>query len=183
MTYSDYSTNVVNVNYRSRHDKSIDLKSVHSLLPNNSKLCLKPLQLVIRDEKGGTIIFFSNGKLRIMGCIDELEATFLAYKYIMMIDDDCDFQPVYSQTMTVRVVTNMRINLSKFVHETSLAAAAPFLQYEPELFPAVLVKKFKPISVNVFSSGKIIMCGVRDIQQVHDIMQDLKASLEMCKLV
>ena len=148
MTYSDYSTNVINANYRSCHDKSVDLKRVHSLLPNNSKLFLKPAQLVIKDEKG-TIIFLSNGKLRIMGCIDELEATFLAYKYTMMLDDDCNFQPVYSQSMTVMVDTNMRINLSKFAHESKVAS--PFLQYEPELFPAILIKKFKPISANVFS--------------------------------
>ena len=175
---NDYSVNVINANFRSSHDKPIDLKNVHLLLPNISKLHIKPSQLVIKDEKG-TIVFFSNGKMRIMGCIDELDATFLAYKYTMMLDDDCNFQPVYSQSMTIRVVYNVRINLNKFARESTTLP----LQYEPELFPAVLLKKYKPISVNVFSSGKIIMCGVRDIQQVDDIMQDLKSDLEMCKFI
>lgn len=175
---NDYSVNVINPNFRSSHDKPIDLKNVHLLLPNISKLHIKPSQLVIKDEKG-TIVFFSNGKMRIMGCIDELDATFLAYKYTMMLDDDCNFQPVYSQSMTIRVVYNVRINLNKFARESTTLP----LQYEPELFPAVLLKKYKPISVNVFSSGKIIMCGVRDIQQVDDIMQDLKSDLEMCKFI
>lgn len=175
---NDYSVNVINANFRSSHDKPIDLKNVHLLLPNISKLHIKPSQLVIKDEKG-TIVFFSNGKMRIMGCIDELDATFLAYKYTMMLDDDCNFQPVYSQSMSIRVVYNVRINLNKFARESTTLP----LQYEPELFPAVLLKKYKPISVNVFSSGKIIMCGVRDIQQVDDIMQDLKSDLEMCKFI
>jgi TATA-box binding protein (TBP) (component of TFIID and TFIIIB) len=101
----------------------------------------------------------------------------------MMLDDDYNFQPVYLQSMTVRVTLKqegddeVKINLIKFAREcTSLP-----LQFEPELFPAVLLKKYKPISVNVFSSGKIIMCGVRDILQVDDIMQDIKSDLEMCK--
>ena len=175
---NDYSVNVINANFRSSHDKPIDLKNVHLLLPNISKLHIKPSQLVIKDEKG-TIVFFSNGKMRIMGCIDELDATFLAYKYTMMLDDDCNFQPVYSQSISIRVVYNVRINLNKFARESTTLP----LQYEPELFPAVLLKKYKPISVNVFSSGKIIMCGVRDIQQVDDIMQDLKSDLEMCKFI
>ena len=114
-----------------------------------------------------------------MGCIDELDATFLAYKYTMMLDDDFNFQPVYAQSMTVRVVYNQMINLPKFARECK---SLP-LQHEAELFPAVLIKKYKPISVNVFSSGKIIMCGVKDIQQVEDIMQDLLPDLDLCKLL
>ena len=175
---SDYSVNVINANYRSAHDKPVNLKKFHILLPKISKLHVKPSQLVIKDAKG-TVLFFSNGKMRIMGCIDELEATFLAYKYTSMLDDDDNFQPVYSQSMTVRVVFNSKINLIKFVRESKILP----LQYQPELFPAVLLKKFKPISVNVFSSGKIIMCGVRDIQQVDYIMQELITDLEMCKFL
>jgi TATA-box binding protein (TBP) (component of TFIID and TFIIIB) len=179
---SSYSVVVINANYRSSHDKCINLDHFHSsLLPSfkiNSKLCSKPAQLVIKDEKG-TVIFFSNGKLRIMGCIDELEATFLAYKYTMMIDDDYNFQPVYSQSMTVKVVVSNKINLQAFVDVCS-SSLIPF-QYETELFPAVLIRTYKPISVNVFSSGKIIMCGVRDIQQVHDIIHELMPYLAKCQ--
>ena len=178
---SDYSVNVVNANYRTTHDKPIDLKKTHLIFSNISKLHVKPYQLVVKDESGGgggTLIFFSNGKIRIMGCIDELDASFLAYKYMMMLDENCNFQPVYSQSMTISVTYPVKINLVKFVRECTAS-----LQYEPELFPAVLLKKYKPISVNVFSSGKIIMCGVRDIQQVDSIMQELKPDLETCKLV
>ena len=177
-----YSFNVINSNFRSSHDKCIDLNHFHSLLPKISKLCVKPSQLVIKDEKG-TLLFFSNGKLRIMGCNDELDATFLAYKYTRMLDDDCNFQPVYSQSMTLSVVVNnnKRINLPTFVAVCTSSSSLMTFQYEPELFPAVLIRKYKPISVNVFSSGKIIMCGVRDLQ--HDIIHDLKRYLGMCELL
>ena len=144
---SDYSVNVINANYRTTHDKPIDLKKTHLIFSNISKLHVKPYQLVVVDESGGgTVIFFSNGKIRIMGCIGELDASFLAYKYSMMLDENCNFQPVYSQSMTISVTYPVKINLVKFARECRVS-----LQYEPELFPAVLLKKYKPTSVNVFS--------------------------------
>ena len=175
---SDYSVNVVNVNYRTSTGKIIDLQNAHSLLVN-SKLHTKPTQLVVKSEKG-TVLIFRTGRIRIMGCNDELDAMFLAYTYLMTLDETCNFPPVYAQSMTVKVAFNniTGINLIKYSSEcTSLP-----LQYEPELFPAVLLKKYKPISVNVFSTGKIMMCGVRDIQQVHNIMQEIKSDIDKCIL-
>src|SRR5579863_9711217 len=87
---ASYSTMIVNANYRSSLDKNIDLVYVSTLIPN-SKICRKPYQLIIKDKDGivfGIVLFFSNGKLRTMGCIDELEATFLTYKYTTLIGQD-----------------------------------------------------------------------------------------------
>src|SRR5277367_4568542 len=75
---------VVNVNYRGKLKKPIDLKKINVV---NSKYYTTPHQVVIKDENG-TLIFFSSGKFRIMGCVDEFEATFLAYKYIEKIASD-----------------------------------------------------------------------------------------------
>src|SRR5271156_4204195 len=175
---SDYSVDVVNVNYRTNTGKMIDLQNAHSLL-TNSKLHTKPTQLLVKSEQGAVLIF-RTGSIRIMGCNDELDAMFLAYTYLLTLDETCDLPPIYTQSMTVKVAFNnvTIINLTKFAREcTSLA-----LQYEPELFPAVLLKKYKPISVNVFSTGKIMICGVRDIQQVHDIIHEIKSDFVKCIL-
>src|SRR5438093_5603371 len=78
---------VVNANYRGSMKRRIDLKSVNA---PNSKLYVKPHQLVIKDEKG-TLIFFSSGRFRIMGCMDTVDAHFLALKYTF--DIDCEDTP------------------------------------------------------------------------------------------
>src|SRR5271156_6277304 len=70
---------VCNANFRGDFEKPVDLHSLHALIPN-SRLCTKPYQLVVRDLRG-TLIVFSNGKFRTMGCIDELEASMLACTY------------------------------------------------------------------------------------------------------
>ena len=173
-----YCVDVVNCNYRSTVGKPLNLSVLHASIPN-SKLCTKPKQLVIKDPQG-TLLFFSNGKHRVMGCNDELEATFLAYKYVQMMDKTNDFHTVFPQSSTVRVTFHKKIHLQKLVHSTLISPS--FIQYEPELFPAVLIRKYKPISVNIFSTGKIMICGVKDIEQVHKIMKDLCVDLENCTL-
>src|SRR6266853_4782653 len=88
---------VVNVNYHGRLRKPLDLSRL--TLPH-SKLHSKPQQLVVKDKKG-TVIFFNTGKFRVMGCIDAIEASFLAFKYTLKIDND-DFPELYSQSYTSR---------------------------------------------------------------------------------
>src|SRR3977135_1309845 len=98
-----YSAEVVNCNYKSTLGKPINLSLINASIPK-SKLYTKPTQLVIKDPKS-TLVFIGNGKHRVMGCIDELDATFLAYKCVAIIDKTNDnFQLVFSQSSAVRVL-------------------------------------------------------------------------------
>jgi TATA-box binding protein (TBP) (component of TFIID and TFIIIB) len=49
--------------------------------------------------------------------------------------------------------------------------------YEPELFPALRIRSFNPISVNVFSTGSVIICGIREPNEVYAILSQLR---ELC---
>ena len=82
---------VCNANFKGDLKQFINLSKLLTKIPN-SKLCSKPHQLVVKDSKG-TILFFSHGKFRIMGCIDELDATILAYTYTIKVDSE-SFPPI-----------------------------------------------------------------------------------------
>src|SRR5271156_1323897 len=58
---SDYSVNVINVNYCTSIGKTIDLQNAHSLLVN-SKLHTKSTQLVVKNGKG-TVLIFRTGRI------------------------------------------------------------------------------------------------------------------------
>ena len=73
---------VVNVNYRGKLKHPINLKTLN--VPN-SKLHLKPRQLVIKDENG-TVILFAISSCQVMGCIHVLEASVLAVNYTLPMD-------------------------------------------------------------------------------------------------
>jgi TATA-box binding protein (TBP) (component of TFIID and TFIIIB) len=163
---------VTNTNYRASLESNIDLVKLHLLIPN-SKLHIKPRQLVVKDDKG-VVIFFGNGKLRVMGCNDDLDATFLAYKYIELIAP-YDSPVLHLQSMTVRAIFGHRLNL------TQLQKLITPSQLELELFPALLIRKYKPISVNVFTTGKIIMCGIKNMNDIDHILKELDPLLNTVK--
>jgi len=63
------------------------------------------------------------------------------------------------QSITVTYNVGFQINI------LALACQMPPRErmYEPELFPALRMNKFNPVCVNVFSSGKIVILGLKDL--------------------
>src|SRR5277367_150773 len=158
---------VVNVNYRGQLKKPVNLKKLTMLVKKNlqtpHKYHLIPHQLVIKDDKG-TIIFFSSGKIRVMGCVDAIDASFLAFKYTDLIDIN-DIPELYSQSYTSVVKLGYEINLDK------LAECSQTL-YIPELFAAVRITKYNPVSINVFRTGSVVACGLKEPEHIHDILSN-----------
>ena len=152
----------MNANYRGKLKRPINLKAVNAV---NSKLYVKPRQLVIKDEKG-TLILFSSGDFRVMGCVDAVEASFLAFKYVD------DFPEIYSQSYTCTAKLGFPVNLYKLsqCHNT---------KFYPELFGAVRMTKYNPVSVNVFSTGSIVACGLKEPEHMHVILNELSNLINM----
>jgi TATA-box binding protein (TBP) (component of TFIID and TFIIIB) len=123
--------------------------------------------VVIKDEKG-TLVLFGTGKFRVMGCIDELEAAFLAYKYIEQITHDSDFPDISIQSFTSVAKLGHVVNLNKL-------SECDGSSYHPELFAAVRMTKYKPLSVNVFHTGSVVVCGLKTAEYIFDILNDLKS--------
>ena len=127
----------------------------------------QPEQLIIKFCDGSTMLMFKSGKFRIMGGgVDELDMHFNIFSVSVLFDN---YLPdILFQTMTATCQFPSIVNLNNF-EITSFVT-----RYNPELFPAVQVLNYKPISVNVFASGKVTICGLKDLdfaQQV--IIRDL----------
>jgi len=164
---------VRNTNYKGAMKQSVNLELLHLQIAN-SKLHRKPYQLVVKDCSG-TVIFFSTGNFRIMGCVDELDATFLAYKYTKYINQ-YSYPTITSQTHTSTAKLGYSVDIKKF------ASQMDSIIYEPELFPALRICKFKPASVNLFSTGSVVVCGLREPAQMHDILHALHSMCEQYRL-
>ncbi len=104
---------VSNANFRGDYKKHINLRKLHKRVPN-SKLYVKPSQLVIKDIKG-TLILFRTGKFRIMGCIDELEASFLPFPYLQKLSHHQlkSFPSITLQSYTSNTQLGYHVNLEK----------------------------------------------------------------------
>ena len=172
---------VCNANFKGQYHKSINLRKLHEHVPN-SKLHMTPYQLVIKDLKG-TLIFFSTGRFRIMGCIDELEASFLPFAYLQKLEKHplTKFPAVTVQSYTLKYNLGFYIHLLK-MSDALMIAEVPFA-CDFELFPAIRLKEFKPVSVNVFNTGKVMICGLRNPDDIYSIIPRLKELCEPYKMV
>ena len=103
-----------------------------------------------------------------MGSVDELDANINVYDVTFKI---CDQTPdLQLQTMTVMFKHPKRISLTNLY---------PLLHshLDAENFPGLQVWKYKPIHVNVFSSGIVIMCGIKNIADANLIKLELESLL------
>jgi TATA-box binding protein (TBP) (component of TFIID and TFIIIB) len=123
----------------------------------------QPEQLIVRFSNSITMLLFKTGKFRLMGkgAENEWDASHCVY----LVSGTWPFLEL--QTMTAVFKTPNRINLEKF---TSLFDS----YYNAEDFPAVQIRQFKPIHVNVFASGKIILCGIKDLKVANKIRQTIE---------
>ena len=123
-----------------------------------------PLQKIIKLDGGGTMIVFTNGKFRLMGLKQPLnDLSRLPFNVL-------NIQP---QTFTVSDSMGVGLNLLRIARQLT----SRHCQFEPELFPAVRLTDFKPICVNVFATGKIVLLGVRDFTKCNELVLQVKTQI------
>ena len=124
----------------------------------------QPEQLIIRFVDGSTMLIFKSGKFRIMGGkIDDLDCHFNIFSISTLYKE---IPNIVLQTMTATYAYPYKINLGELANNIESS-------YSAEIFPAVHVLKYKPISVNVFASGKVVICGLKDFSTAQRIEEEL----------
>jgi TATA-box binding protein (TBP) (component of TFIID and TFIIIB) len=128
----------------------------------------QPEQYIVKFDNKSTMLVFKSGKFRVMGNGDTL----------LNILDVCsqisDVIPsITMQTMTGVYSYNRIVNLSKLAEATSSLL-------DLENFPAVQIKKFHPVHVNVFSTGCVTICGLKTMEYGNEIKQYLDYIIKDC---
>ena len=135
----------------------------------------KPCQYIDRDGPY-TLIFFRNGKCRIMGCKKPIDTKLIKYK----------IKNIQIQSVTVTIDLGTTVNLYQLsgkkllylnFYNITLEKLRMNSLHEPELFPALRYTKYNPLCVNVFSSGKVVILGLKSLNFkciVNPIINDIK---------
>jgi len=116
-----------------------------------------PIQKIFPLETGGKLIVFTSGKCRIMGLKSPLDEAILPFKV----------KNLKIQGVTLTMNYGQCINLHKLASNIS----RKYVWFEPELFPALQLLKFKPKCVNVFASGKIVVLGAKKLTNQNLVRQ------------
>ena len=109
-----------------------------------------PYQLSIPVDNVGKILLFPSGKCRLMG---------LKKPYSEKMHLPIKIYDIEIQSITVTFNVGHRINLLKVASQLGRRDRI----YEPELFPALRLTKFNPICVNVFSTGRVVILGLKSL--------------------
>ena len=147
---------IVNINYRGH---------IHGTVEHLKFSKWKPQQCVIRLEKYSLIIF-KNCKCRIMGCkqpIDKWKIDIAEYKIKLIVER------IQSITVTCKLGLTS-VNMYK------LAVKMDSL-YEPELFPAIRINMYRPLCVNVFGNGNIVILGLKSLETINETVNDIVSNI------
>ena len=148
---------VVNTVTKGTLGKNLDLAAIAIMLKHPQAVKIthqtkQPEQLLIKFASGNTMIIFKTGSFRMMGKDDSLESHYNIYEIIAQFSGDVP--EVFTQTMTVCHNFAHKINLVELSKES-------LTTYTAEHFPAVQIRVFHPIHINIFSSGKVTLTGVK----------------------
>ena len=124
-----------------------------------------PIQATYRTSEF-TIVVFKNHKCRIMGAkkpITQSQLNKLPFKIMLDCLQSCAF------TINFGSIINL--------HNLHNALGSQKALYEPEIFPALRLIAFKPLCINIFSSGKCVILGYKStkledklVQQIHSLI-------------
>lgn len=131
----------------------------------------QPEQYIIKFDNNSTMLIFKTGKFRLMGNGDPLGAIL---NILYVIANFTKITPLVTmQTMTAVYGYGQRINLRKLSEATESLL-------DLEHFPAVQIRTFKPVHVNVFSSGCVTICGLKNIDYGNYIKSYLDPIVVNC---
>src|SRR5271163_4473322 len=157
---------IVNYVHKGNLKEKLDLGTLKNLIQHPKLIIIRhqtkqPEQFLLKFKNFNTLIFFKSGAFRLMGRCDELESYFLVYQIIEQFSDK--IPDIILQTMTATYNYHRKIHLCALAEEEHM-------QYTAEFFPAVQIRhRFPTTHINIFSSGKITVTGVKDELLLIDI--------------
>ena len=175
--YFNIMLEVVNVVYKTRVPYNLNLDHLSKIIENSYLYVGRPTQLKINYPNDKIVcLLFGKGGLRIMGKGASTQQNVdQVLRNVLEIISPTNLAPSQSrlvlQTMTVVADLPGSVDLYKFAESCAAGGMKPV--YDFELFSALKLDSFRPICVNVFSSGKVIMCGIKDLKCADNILTDV----------
>jgi transcription initiation factor TFIID TATA-box-binding protein len=117
-------------------------------------------------EPRSTAVIFKTGKVMVAGARSESDARLAARKFVRILNkigyEDAKFTNFRITNMVGLVDLQFPIRLEAFEK-----FCGPSALYEPELFPAVILRVLMPkVTFLVFGSGKVVMTGARTYEDI-----------------
>ena len=171
---------VINCMREFRLNVCVNLQDVHTLFPHGKLYRGRPKMLVIKMSCGRNVQLFPNGCAQIMGNVSPSIAKSMSDELLHCLRQL--YPHIQMGPLTLKnLVVSARLNTPVPLHRVKLSSSN--LLYEPELFPAMLLRRYHPIHIAVFHTGHCIITGLRSVEQGQRIVHKLTKYLRNKALV
>jgi TATA-box binding protein (TBP) (component of TFIID and TFIIIB) len=130
-----------------------------------------------KDGMQGKVSIFLSGKMISIGTKSEKNA----FKELEMAKDFLIKKALIKKTIIKPIVQNIVLcaDFEKTIDIERLSESISSI-YEPEQFSGLILKLSQPFktSVLIFASGKIVVAGLKNSEQIDIIMEEIKQTLE-----
>lgn len=169
---------IINLMRNMKVNQPIPLEEFHQSYLDSTKLYRgRPEMLVMKMTNGRNIQCFRGGKVQILGRISDMEAESMSLEFIKKLRLIKKMQNSQLTKMTVSNLV-MSAQLKKNICLQKIASTDANFFHEIELFPAALIQKWYPIHIALFHTGRIIMTGLKSVEQFYEVMSTLNSFLK-----
>ena len=141
----------------------------------------RPQMLMIRMGNDRNLQLFRGGTTQILGRVSLREAQAMRRELVYHLpktNEDCHHLRKILLTTPMRIsnmVIHAHLKMEKSL--TEIAHSNENLSYDLELFPAALIRAWKPAHVAVFENGRVIITGLKSVSSCHKLLISLQAFL------
>ena len=154
---------------------SVLIYKMYTLFPHDK--FYRPKLLVINMSCGRNIQLFPNGCAQVLGNVSLSNAKSMSDElihYLRQLYPHIQMGPLTLKNLVVSARLNAPVHLHRLKRSSST------LSYEPELFPAMLLRRYHPVHIAVFHTGRCIITGLHSVEQgqriVHKLTKYLRKS-------
>ncbi len=130
----------------------------------------------LKLSSGLTVTIYRTGKYIMQGIrnIEGIQTSFEEMKRILSrVIDTSRIEKPKIQNIVVSGEVGKILNLGK------LAISLPYnVEYDPEQFPGLIIRVSKSLTVLLFSTGRFVIVGARDIDEIEKTIEELGKILE-----
>lgn len=121
-------------------------------------------------EPRATALMFTSGKVVVAGTTNEPESKKACKRFVKILNK-LGFKAVLTKFKIQNIVCTYNFGNDLSLEQIYIYCET-FCCFEPELFPG-LVFKIKKATLLIFSSGKVVITGLKDYNEVVSIFSDL----------
>ena len=168
---------VVNLSATYSLNRELDLEALSSDLPNSEYNPEQYSSLILRVPEG-TFLIPRSGKITLVGIKSEGDIEYSFERFIDTLQElgiSCELEPdrIDLQNIVVQGEFEGDLDLSPL----AIGLGFEKVEYEPEQFPGLVYRDQNGV-VLFFASGKFIITGVSEFNQIEDVANRIYRELE-----